>query len=119
MLGKRAKPEPSKPLDEEDNPVTQVDFISVDKLKNTKGEPLNQKRQKEAYDPDALPQSVRERYGQGGKKRDEKQARTSQTSKDETKRDSTTSASDNKWTNIYGEASKQIGKLIDKQTQLL
>ena len=68
---------------------------------------------------DALPKSVRERYSTH-KKRDEKQA-----SKEENKRESNTSAASeglkqpSKWSSIYGEASKQIGKLIDKQSERL
>ena len=116
MLGKRAKPETK--LTEEDNPVSQVDFIEIDKIKTTSKEKSGLSRTvTEEEDRYSLPQSVRERY-QTHKKRDEKV----DNKKEESKRESSTLEAPkqlNKWSELYGEASKQIGKLIDKQSERL
>ena len=116
MLGKRAKPETK--LTEEDNPVSQVDFIEIDKIKTTSKEKSGLSRTvTEEEDRQSLPQSVRERY-QTHKKRDEKLTNK----KEESKRESSTLEAPkqpNKWSELYGEASKQIGKLIDKQSERL
>ena len=122
MLGKRSKSD-SKPLDQDDNPVSQVDFIEIDKIKTT----TSSSKPSRHSDFDSLPQSVRERYQTSThktNKREDKQSKKDE----ERKRESTTSAlsadsiakqAPNKWSNLYGEASKAIGKLIDKQSERL
>ncbi len=122
MLGKRSKPDGATNQSEDINPVSQVDFIELDQFKTSK--PLTRT---ESQPPlDSLPQSVRERY-QTHKKRDDKHKSKDNHQEEERKRDSMTSAASeglnkkepSKWSTLYGEASKQIGKLIDKQSERL
>ena len=121
MLGKRSKAD-SKPIDQDDNPVSQVDFIEIDKIKTSKPSRPSD------YDRDSLPQSVRERYQTSTHKTNKCEDKQNFKKDEERKRDSTTSAlsadsgakqPSSKWSNLYGEASKAIGKLIDKQSERL
>lgn len=123
MLGKRSKPDGATNQSEDLNPVSQVDFIELDQIKTSK--PLSRTSHGESQPPlDSLPLSVRERY-QTHKKRDDKHK--TKDNEEERKRESTTSAASeginkkepSKWSTLYGEASKQIGKLIDKQSERL
>ena len=121
MLGKRSKAD-SKPIDQDDNPVSQVDFIEIDKIKTSKPSRPSD------YDRDSLPQSVRERYQTSTHKINKREDKQNFKKDEERKRESTTSAlsadsgvkqPSSKWSNLYGEASKAIGKLIDKQSERL
>ena len=121
MLGKRSKAD-TKPIDQDDNPVSQVDFIEIDKIKTSKPSRPSD------YDRDSLPQSVRERYQTSTHKTNKREDKQNFKKDEERKRESTTSAlsadsgtnqPSSKWSNLYGEASKAIGKLIDKQSERL
>ena len=121
MLGKRSKAD-SKPIDQDDNPVSQVDFIEIDKIKTSKPSRPSD------FDRDSLPQSVRERYQTSTHKTNKREDKQNFKKDEERKRESTTSAlsadsgakqPSSKWSNLYGEASKAIGKLIDKQSERL
>ena len=86
MLGKRSKSDPKK---EEDNPVTQVDFIEIDKIK-TSSKPSRQQSDHPPPDRDTLPQSVRERYQTS--KINKREDKHNFKKDEERKRESTTSA---------------------------
>lgn len=121
MLGKRTKPEHLSSVAEEDNPVASVDFISVSALEPKKApkrvaiEERPSSRQTE--DPEALPLSIKERFA-SNKTRDRKPTTThpSEETKDPLPKAPSTTKN---WSAIYGEASKQISNLIDRQSQML
>jgi hypothetical protein len=121
MLGKRTKPEHLSSVADEDNPVASVDFISVSSLEPKKApkrvviEERPSSRQTE--DPEALPLSIKERFA-SNKHRDMKPttAHSSEETKDPVPKAPSTTKN---WSAIYGEASKQISSLIDRQSQML
>jgi len=121
MLGKRTKPEQLSSVAEEDNPVASVDFISVSALepKKVPKRVLIDERSssRQTDDPEALPKSIKERFS-SNKNRDRKPPTThpSEETKDPLPKAPSTAKN---WSAIYGEASKQISNLIDRQSQML
>ena len=109
MIGKRAKPEAAS----EDNPVESVDFISVEDLQPKKAKKVREGDSVRNEDPEALPKSIKERFGNPKHQRIVEKKPI----QEETKQTETKPSKD--WSAIYGEASKQISSLIDRQSQML
>lgn len=121
MLGKRKVTENAEPTEENDV-VECVDFIPTTTITTTNVviDKSENKKQKKSHSGE-LPQSIKERYGmikqhkQKAESIVEETKRTAEVHETEMKKPKV--AKD--WSAVYGEASKHIGKLIEKQSQML